>query len=169
MNIEICIEYILRDHPKLAAWKQSYPRPWTVSGDSSGVPFVSKWYADATGIPQPYPEVLAAVEPYALLWEQEQRIYESEKVKWPADPELVRLVKCILESIAATATVEVVETKTHEKEAAAIAEKMIPVAAALTALPAVEDAIADATTAALARIAAEAPPIEEPIEEPLEP
>lgn len=68
MNNEICVEFLLKDHPKMPVWKINVlDRPWSVVITEGGT-ILDKWDAAAIGYERPSVELLLATEADALTW-----------------------------------------------------------------------------------------------------
>ena len=68
MNIELCIKYILRDRPEYNDWlSQGFSKPWSLQMDGT-----LSWDESILGIPCPTPDELAAIEPIAIAWEEQE-------------------------------------------------------------------------------------------------
>jgi hypothetical protein len=101
------------------------------------------------------PEELQALEPYALLWQQEQSAIASSKVAWKDNPEMVGVIKTILETVKSEASVDDVIAKAQVTANAELAVKLAPITAAKEALPLEAVAVQTALDARDARIAEE--------------
>lgn len=68
MNVDLCIKYLLRDNPKYPIWNNDpIDKPWAINNS-----LIVMWNEQIIGLPQPTAEELAAIEPIATAWEEEQ-------------------------------------------------------------------------------------------------